>query len=488
MESFDLAVVGGGPAGYVGAIRGAQLGLRTALVERDKVGGTCLHVGCIPTKVMLHTAQLLEDIRGASEFGIAVDGARLDLAQLHRRRERVVTTNFRGVEYLMRKNGITVLAGEGRLLDPTHLRVTGADGSTRDVQAAATLLATGSTPRSLPGVTIDNERVLDSTGALRLAEVPRSIAIIGCGAVGTEFASVFAAFGAKVTVIEFLPSVLPLEDDEVAAVLAKALQRRGVTIKTGTAVTGVRSDGGGVHLTLRVGDARASCRPTGGRPPCNSSGLVPEGGDAEETLDAEYALVAVGRAPLTDGVGLDAVGLAVERGALPVDARMRTSVETIYAAGDLIGGLLLAHVASAEATVAVEAIAGRAPAPLDPLLMPRATYSIPQVASVGLTEQQAREAGRDVTVGRFQFMANPRATILNHREGLVKIVADRELGEILGVHLVGPEVTELLPEAVLGRGLEATVLEIGQAVHSHPTLSEAVHEAALGALGRAIHG
>ncbi len=484
MESFDLVVVGGGPAGYVGAIRGAQLGLRTALVERDKVGGTCLHVGCIPTKVLLHTAQLLEDVRGAAEFGIVVDGPRLDMPQLRRRLDRVVTTNFRGVEYLMRKHGITVLAGDGRLLDPTHVRVTpsarreshaggggaaGANGSTTDVQAGAILLATGSQPRSLPGVTIDNDRILDSTGALRIAEVPQSIAIIGCGAVGAEFASVFAAFGAKVTVLEYLPSVLPLEDEEVAAVLAKALDRRGVTIKTGTAVTGVRSDGGGVHLALRT--------PSRG-----------QAGDAEETLDAAYALIAVGRAPLTDGLGLDAVGLTVERGALPVDARMRTSVETIYAAGDMIGGLLLAHVASAEATVAVEAIAGQAPPALDPLLMPRATYSIPQVASVGLTEQQAREGGRDVVAGRFPFMANPRATILNQREGLVKIVADRELGEILGVHLVGPEVTELLPEGVLGRSLEATVLEIGQAVHAHPTLSEAMREAALGALGRAIHG
>jgi dihydrolipoyl dehydrogenase len=462
MESFDLVVVGGGPAGYVGAIRGAQLGLRTALVERDKVGGTCLHVGCIPTKVMLHTAQLLEDMRGASEFGIAVEAPRLDMAALHRRRDRVVTTNFRGVEYLMRKNGITVFAGDGRLLDATNLRVTAADGTTTDLRAGAILLATGSKPRSLPGVAIDNERVLDSTGALRLTEVPGSIAIIGAGAVGSEFASVFAAFGAKVTLIEYLPSCLPLEDEEVAAVLTKALQRRGVTVKTGTAVTGVRSDGEGVQVALRAGDA--------------------------ETVAADYALIAVGRAPLVDGLGLDAAGLAVEGGALPVDARMRTSVETIYAAGDMIGGLLLAHVGSAEAIVAVEAIAGHDPAPLDPLLMPRATYSIPQVASVGLTERQAKEAGRDVAVGRFQFMANARAAILNHREGLVKIVADRELGEILGVHLAGPEVTELLPEAVLGKSLEATVLEIGQAVHAHPTLSEAIHEAALGALGRAIHG
>jgi len=463
MDAFDLVVVGGGPAGYVGAVRAAQLGLRTALVERDKVGGTCLHVGCIPTKVLLHTAELLEDVRAGSEFGIVVEGARLDMPQLRRRKDRVVTTNFRGVEYLMRKHNVTVVAGDGSLLDPTHVRVTGGNGVATDLTAGAVLLATGSRPRSLPGVTIDNERVLDSTGALNLAEVPGSIAIIGAGAVGAEFASMYAAFGAHVTLIEYLPSVLPLEDEEVAAVLAKALGRRGVTIRTGTTVTAVRSNGGAVTVTLRAGDN-------------------------EETISAEYALVAVGRAPLTDGLGLEAVGLTVERGALPVDARMGTSVDGIYAAGDMIGGLLLAHVASAEATVAVEAIAGQAPAVLDPLLMPRATYSIPQVASVGLTERQAREQGRDVSVGRFQFMANARATILNHRDGLVKIVADRELGEILGVHLAGPQVTELLPEGVLGRSLEATVLEIGQAVHAHPTLSEAMREAALAALGRAIHG
>jgi dihydrolipoamide dehydrogenase len=463
MDAFDLVVIGGGPAGYVGAIRAAQLGLRTALVERDKVGGTCLHVGCIPTKVLLHTAELLEDIRAGSEFGIAVEGARLDMPQLRRRKDRVVTTNFRGVEYLMRKHNIAVVAGDGSLLDPTHVRVTGRGGMATDLTAGAVLLATGSRPRSLPGVTIDNERVLDSTGALNLAEVPGSIAIIGAGAVGVEFASMYAAFGAHVTLIEYLPSVLPLEDEEVAAVLARALGRRGVTIRTGTAVTAVRSNGRGVSLTLRAGDN-------------------------EETIAADYALVAVGRAPLTDGLGLETVGLAVERGGLPVDGRMRTSVDGIYAAGDMIGGLLLAHVASAEATIAVEAIAGQTPPALDPLLMPRATYSIPQVASVGLTERQAREQGRDVSVGRFQFMANARANILNHRDGLVKIVADRELGEILGVHLAGPEVTELLPEGVLGRSLEATVLEIGQAVHAHPTLSEAMREAALAALGRAIHG
>jgi dihydrolipoamide dehydrogenase len=483
MDTFDLVVVGGGPAGYVGAIRAAQLGLRTALVERDKVGGTCLHVGCIPTKVLLHTAELLEDIRAASEFGLAVEGARLDMPALRRRKDRVVNTNFRGVEYLMRKNNITVVAGDGSLSDPAHVRVAAANGSTADLAAGAVLLATGSRPRSLPGVAIDNERVLDSTGALNLAEVPRSIAIIGCGAVGVEFASVYAAFGAQVTLLEYLPSVLPLEDEEVAAVLAKALERRGVAVKTGAEVTGVRSNGGGVQVTVR---ARG---PAPGRPKASAvGGNESEAGDAPETVTAEYALVAVGRAPLTDGLGLEAVGLTVEGGALPVDARMRTSVENIYAAGDMIGGLLLAHVASAEALVAVEAIAGRNPAPLDPLLMPRATYSIPQVASVGLTEQQARAQGRDVSVGRFPFTANPRATILNHREGLVKIVADRELGEILGVHLAGPQVTELLPEGVLGRSLEATVLEIGQAVHAHPTLSEAMREAALAALGRAVHG
>ncbi len=467
-DPFDLIVIGGGPAGYVGAIRAAQLGLRTALVEREKLGGACVHVGCIPTKALLYTAELLHEMRNAGEMGIVADGVRLDYAGVHARKDRVVTTNHRGVEYLMRKHGITVVPGQGRLLAPTRVRVTASDGSATDLDARHILLATGSEPRSLPGVTIDNERVLDSTGALRLPALPRSIAILGAGAVGTEFASIFAAFGSTVTLVEMMPSILPLEDEEVAGVLAKSLGRRGITVKTGTAVA-------------RAGPSSRSGEDAGVR-------VSVRAGDAEELIEAEYVLVAVGRAPVTDGLGLDTVGLEAGRGGLSVNAQMQTAVPSIYAAGDLIGGLLLAHVAYAEATVAVEAIAGQAPKPLDPLLMPRATYSIPQVASVGLTEKQAREAGHDVAVGRFSFMASGRAAILGQREGLVKIVAEQGLGEILGVHLVGPQVTELLPEGVLGKSLEATVLEIGQAVHAHPTLSEAMREAALGALGRALHG
>jgi dihydrolipoamide dehydrogenase len=462
-DSFDLIVVGGGPAGYVGAIRATQLGLRTALVERDKVGGTCLHVGCIPTKVLLHTAEVLEEMRSAAEMGVIADGIRLDYPRVHARRERVVTTNFRGVEYLMRKHGITVVAGRGQLLGPDTVRVTPGAGPEVDLTARSILLATGSVPRSIPGVTIDNDRVLDNTGAIRLPAVPRSIAILGAGAVGAEFASLFSAFGAEVTLIELLPSILPLEDAETAAVLAKALERRGVHIRTGTTVTGASPAGDGVRVSLRAGEV-------------------------EDEIEAEYVLVAVGRGPLTDGLGLEAAGLSTERGGIPVNDRMQTRTPSIYAAGDVIGGLLLAHVASAEATVAVEAIAGEAPQALNPLHMPRATYSIPQVASVGLTEAQARERGHDITVGRFPFTANAKATILGQRDGLVKIVADRGLGEILGVHLAGPQVTELLPESVLGMTLEATVVEIGQSVHAHPTLSEALREAALGALGRAIHG
>ncbi len=458
-----MVVIGGGPAGYVGAIRARQLGLRTALVEREKVGGTCLHVGCIPTKVLLHTAELLEDIRAAGEMGVVASEVRLDYAQVRRRLDRVVTTNYRGVEYLMRKHGVVVLQGEGRLLDPTHVRVTGGDGPPTDLAAPRILLATGSRPRSLPGVLIDHRRVLDSTDVLRLPEVPPSLAILGAGPVGVEFASAFAAFGARVTLVEMMDSVLPQEDEEVTSVLARALERRGVVVRTGAAVTGARQEGDRVRVALRTKDG-------------------------EDVVEADYVLVAVGREPVTDGLGLDAVGLEAARGGLRVTERMQTAVPSVYAAGDVTGGLLLAHVASAEAVVAVEAMAGQTPPPLDPLLLPRATYSIPQVASVGLTERQARAAGREVTVGRFPFTANGRATILGQREGLVKIVADRELGEILGVHLVGPQVTELLPEGVLGRSLEATVLELGQAVHAHPTLSEAVREAALAALGRAIHG
>jgi dihydrolipoamide dehydrogenase len=460
---FDLIVVGGGPAGYVGAIRGAQLGLRTAVVEREKLGGTCLHVGCIPTKVLLHTAELLEEMRGGAEMGIQVGDLRLDYAQVRRRMERVVTTNFRGVEFLMRKHGVAVFPGDARLLGPTRVQVAATDGSEAILESPHILLATGSRPRSLPGVEIDNRRVLDNAGALGLAEVPRRLAILGAGAVGTEFASLFAAFGASVTLIEMMPSILPLEDEDVSAVVAKELGRRGVVIRTGATVTGIATASDGVRISLRAGDA-------------------------EETVEAEYALVAVGRAPVIEDLGLEAAGLAAARGGIPVDEHMRTVVPSLSAAGDVIGGLLLAHVASAEATVAVEAIAGQDPHALDPALMPRATYSIPQVASCGLTEREARERGHNVGVGRFPFTGNARAAILGRREGLVKIVTDRTLGEILGIHMVGPEVTELLPEGVLGKALEATVLEIGQAVHAHPTLSEAVKEAALAALGRAVHG
>jgi dihydrolipoamide dehydrogenase len=462
-EPYDLIIVGGGPAGYVGAVRAGQLGLKTALVEREKLGGTCLHVGCIPTKVLLHTAELLEEIRAGAEMGIQVSDVKLDYEQLRRRMDRVVTTNFRGVEFLMRKHGVAVFPGNAALLGPTRVRVAATDGSEVTLEGRHLLLATGSRPRSLPGVVIDGQRVLDNASALRLPVVPRSLAILGAGAVGTEFASLFAAFGTAVTLIELLPTILPMEDEEVSAVVAKELGRRGVTIRTAAAVTGVTASGDGVRVALRAGDS-------------------------EETIDAEYALVAIGRAPLVEGLGLDAVGIGLERGGIPVDARMRTAVPSISAAGDVIGGLLLAHVASAEATCAVEAIAGQEPHALDPLLMPRATYSIPQVACCGLTEREARERGHDVGVGRFPFAANARATILGRREGLVKIVTDRTLGEILGIHMVGPDVTELLPEGVLGKALEATVLEIGQAVHAHPTLSEAVKEAALAALGRAVHG
>ena len=392
-NAFDLVVIGGGPAGYVGAIRASQLGLSTALVEREKVGGTCLHVGCIPTKVLLHTAELLEEMRASSEMGIVADGVRLDYPLVHKRKDRVVTTNFRGVEYLMRKNKIAMFHGTGRLAGPTRVHVFSTDGSEVDLDTKHILVATGSRPRSLPSVAIDNGRILDSTGALALPTVPKSIAILGAGAVGTEFASVFAAFGAEVTLIELLPSVLPLEDEEVAAVVAKALERRGVKVRTGTAVTGATGAGDGVTVTVRVGDG------------------------PEESIHAEYVLVAVGRVPLTDGLGLDAAGVQVGRGGIIVNAQMQTSVPTVYAAGDVIGGLLLAHVGSAEAEVAVEAMAGDHLRTVDPLLMPRATYSIPQVASVGLTEKQAREQGRDVSVGRFPFTANARAMILGSGTG-----------------------------------------------------------------------
>lgn len=464
-EPYDLVILGGGPGGYVGAIRAAQLGLRTALVEREKLGGTCLHVGCIPTKAMLHTAELLEHLKDAAEFGLTVGPVAVDFAAVHARKARVVETLHKGVQFLMRKNKIDVFTGEGRFLGAQKIGVALADGSETELGARHVLIATGSAPRSVPGITIDNDRILDSTGALGLLQVPRSIAILGAGPVGVEFASLFRGFGSEVTIIELLPTLVPLEDEEIGKALERSFARRGITSYTNATAKSAQVHDGRVVLSLARGNEM-------------------------QTLEADYLLVAVGRSPVTDGLGLDEAGVAVERGTITVDDHLQTTAPTIHAIGDVITGAKpyrLAHVASDEAVAVVERVAGVEGHPLNYDAVPRPTYSMPQVATVGLSEQQAREQGYDVRVGRFTFQPNSKAVIQGAREGLVKVVTEAKIGEILGVHMIGPAVTELLAEGVAAKYLEGTVADLGAAVHSHPTLSEALHEAALDAMGRVIH-
>jgi len=462
-EPYDLVVIGAGPGGYVGAIRAAQLGLRTAVVERDKVGGTCLHYGCIPTKALLYVAGVLDELRRGRDLGINTGTPTLDLPAVHARKRRVVDKLHKGTQYLLRKNQVDVFHGEARFLSSGEVAVSLADGSETALRGKHFMIATGSAPRSVPGIAIDNRRIIDSTAALGLEEVPRAIAILGAGPVGVEMASLFRAFGSEVTLVELLPTLLPLEDEEIGRQLQRSFERRGIKVHTGSTADRAEYRDDGLVITLRKGEETTA-------------------------ITADYLLVAVGRAPVYQELALEEAGVVVQRGAVEVDEHLRTATPTIFAVGDVLGRpYRLAHVASDEAVYVAETIAGASPPPIDYQAIPRPTFSIPQVATMGLSEKQARDAGREVKVGRFPFQANSKATIEDATEGLVKVVADARVGEILGIHMVGFGVTELLAEGVAVRSLEGTVHELGRAVHSHPTLAEALKEAALDAMGRAIH-
>lgn len=455
--SYDVAVIGGGPGGYVAAIRAAQLGLATLLVEKDpQLGGTCLNRGCTPTKALLETATRLDHARHGEEFGLVLEGSpRVDMARVHQRKNAVVRRLAMGLDGLMKKNRVTVARGHGSLAGPGRVRVGDEEHAVRHV-----ILATGSVPTVPPVFPVDGVRVLTSDHMLAYPEVPPRLIVVGAGAVGMEFASIYARYGSQVAVVELLPRVLPLEDEEVSAEVERAYRRQGIAIHTGAAVQRV-------HVgpeTVRV-----------------------EGEGLPEGLEAEVLLVAVGRRPYTEGLGLETVGLELDRGRVPVDGVMRTRVPGVYAIGDLVATPQLAHVASAEGILAVEHLAGLEPHPIDYGRSPSATYSQPEVASVGLTEAAAVEAGYDVKVGRFPFSALGKAAILGETGGFAKVVADSRYGEVLGVHLVGPHATELVSEAVVALTVEATLDELMHAIHPHPTLSEALMEAAHAAAGSPIH-
>jgi len=461
-QAFDVVVVGTGPGGYVAAIRCTQLGLTVAAVEDDRLGGVCLNWGCIPTKALLRNAEVVGLVSRAAEFGITVGDWKADYAQAVQRSRRVADRMSKGIEFLFRKNKITHVPGAGVLTGRNTVEVKGASGTQTLEARRAVILATGSEPRSLPGVAIDEKAVISSNGAVRNEGKPGSLIVIGAGAVGMEFADVYAAYGVEVTVLEALPRVLPIEDQESSSQIARLFSRRGMTIRTGVKVKSVAPGAKGVAVEVEA-EGKA------------------------ETLRAEQVLMAVGRAARVKDVGLEALGVAVERGFVKASPTMETSVKGIYAIGDMTGNQLLAHKAMAEGVVAAEAIAGQSPRPVDYNNVPSCTYCRPQVASIGLSEERARATGKEISVGRFPFTANGKAVALGETEGFLKVVADKATGELLGVHIVGPEATEMIHEFAVGRTLEATLEEIVHTIHAHPTLSEAALEATLAALGQAIH-
>jgi dihydrolipoyl dehydrogenase len=467
-HAYDLVVIGAGTGGYVAAIRAAQLGLKTAVVERQKaLGGTCLIWGCIPTKALLEHAHAYKIAQQSKEWGIVLGGApTLDIAQVHARKDKIVNGLTRGIEFLFKKNGITWIKGTARLLGGGRIAVSGE--TPQDLEAKEVIVATGSQARSVPGIEIDRRRIITSDEAIHLKEVPASMVILGSGAVGVEFASIFNRFGTKVTIVELLPRLVPLEDEAISAELQKAFRKQGITAHTGTTVTSARVAGEGVEL-----DAQGS------------------GGKAQ-SFKADYLLVATGRGPVIEGLGAEDVGLALDRGYVVVDDVYRTNVPGISAIGDVItvGGAphwQLAHVSSAEGILVAERLAGEEVRPINYDHVPACTYCDPEIGSVGLTEAKARERGFDVRVGTFPFSALGRARMANETEGFVKIVADRKYDEVLGVHIIGPRATELVAEAVLALRLECTVEELVRTIHAHPTMSEAVGEAAHATHGAAIH-
>ncbi|MFZ5469317.1 MAG: dihydrolipoyl dehydrogenase [Myxococcota bacterium] len=462
-ETFDVVIIGSGPGGYVAAIKSAQLGLKTALVEKDKrLGGTCTLRGCIPAKTFLWTAELYSHVVHAAEFGVDLKDPAVNWAQALKHKEKIVTRASNGVEYLMKKNKVTVVKGHGRLLGKGKVEVTGEDGKKQTLEGKNLIIATGSVPKSLPGVKIDHQRVLNSDSILEIPKVPKSLIVLGAGAVGVEFASVFNHVGSETTLVEYLPHLLPIEDEAASTELERLFKRRKINFLLGAKVEKVDANAKGVKVIVQVGSEA-------------------------KTLEAETVLVAVGRAPVTEDIGLEKTHIKTEKGFIKTDAFMRTSEPNVYAIGDVVPTPMLAHVAASEGILAAEHIAQKDPQPINYDRVPSATYCYPEVASVGLTEKKAKERGYEVKTGVFPFSAITKAAISDEALGMVKIVSDKKYDEVLGVHLVGPHATELLAEACVGLRLETTTEELARTMHAHPTLSEVMKEAAEATLGHPLH-
>lgn len=465
MPKYDLAIIGSGPGGYETAIRASQWGLKTVVIEKDGfLGGTCLHVGCIPTKVMLHHAEIYDHFKNAKEYGIEVGEFKLNWAQVLARKDKIVNKHAKGIEMLFKKNKVESITGWGRYAGPGRVTVE-SQGKTTEVQAEHIMMATGSEARSLPGIEFDGKIFLGNREILSMTEVPKTLAVVGAGAVGVEFASIFNSFGTQVTIIEALPRIVPLEDEEISKELDRAFRKKGIQIFTGAKVESASKDSkGGATVKFKDKDGKA------------------------QTLAAEKVLIAVGRRAMTENCGFEKSKAKLERGFVNVGPYMETDEPHLYAIGDIVAGMpQLAHAASMEGITAVAKITGKNPPKLDRKRIPAATYCEPQIGSIGLTEKAAREAGYSVKIGKFPFAGNSKATILGQHEGFVKVVSDEKYGELLGVHIIGPLATEILAESVAAMQLEGTIDDMLFTVHAHPTVWEAMKDAFASTRGLAIN-
>ena len=460
--NYDLIVIGSGPGGYVAAIRASQLGLKTAIVERESLGGVCLNWGCIPTKALIKSAEVFEYINHAAEYGIKVGSSEVDFEAMIKRSRGVADGMSKGVQFLMRKNKIDVVVGTGKLKAKGVVTVTNANGETQELTAKHIILATGGRSRELPNLKQDGKKVIGYRQAMILPKKPASMIVVGSGAIGIEFAYVYNAIGTKVTVVEFLDNIVPLEDEEVSKQLARTLKKQGINIMTSSNVESVDSSGDICKVQVKTATGT-------------------------ETLEAEIVLSAVGISTNIEGIGLEENGVQTDKGKVVVDDYYKTNVEGVYAIGDIVKGQALAHVASAEGIICVEKIAGLDPHPLDYNNIPGCTYCSPEVASVGYTEKAAKAAGYELKIGKFPFSASGKASAAGAKDGFVKLIFDAKYGEFLGAHMIGHNVTEMLAEVVTARKLEATGHEIIKTVHPHPTMSEAIMEAAADAYGEVIH-
>jgi len=464
---YDIAIIGSGPAGYTAAIRAGQYGLKTALIEKDGfLGGTCLHVGCIPTKALLFNAEIWDHLKDAKEFGIeGVDARKLNWGAVQERKSKIVNKHAKGLEFLMRKNKVETIKGYGKLTGPAQsgvFTIDLAESDRKTLKAKNIILATGSEARMIPGLE-PSDRILTNIEILKLGEIPKSLVVVGAGAVGVEFASIFRSFDAEVTILEMLPRLVPVEDEDISKELARAYRKRGINFFTGAKVEKIDKTKSGIAVTFSA-DGK------------------------QQKIEAEKILIAVGRKPRTENIGLEKTRVQADRGFIKTNEWMETAEPGIYAIGDIVLGTpQLAHVGSMEGIVAVAKIAGKADKPIDLLKIPNCTYCHPEIGSVGLSEAKAKEAGHTVKVGKFPFTANSRASIVGEHEGFVKIVSDAEYGEILGVHIIGPQATELIAEAVTAIELEATVEDLMWTIHAHPTLAEAMLDASNSVYGLAIN-